>query len=461
VCALSQTENDDGRRNTADVVVHKPRGAYNDYVYDERLKLVRLRAVVHPAESIAEVGEVWGAWGTDGAPLQALVFTGLPTFPGCVVRARVEGALEGRTPDGARHALVFGAAEGGLPQAREELFRAALGAGAHLLGWRPSTKVKWLDVDDASRLLADGRNDYAWQRARERTVRYGAAWKAQPGERGRDGSLYAEPHTWAERMVASLPSRFREYVADELLDDERILAFVDRPPFRPPGPRWGVLLRRQLPEGLLIVTDRQILFMVDAIPPGATMVHWGYIARTTAVERISAANVRTDPGRAVLEVAVQALSGVEHFSVAFPPAHGDALREVHSVLARFSAPGHAVRRLYQQEDEGRSMEPCEARSRAGSWARLDGHQVVVSGPAGEGRVGAADVSTVEFMHSLVGCCLKFFSPAGRRATELSVSFEYPETPAFLAVYRGVRWLLGKPLPSEAKGAEPLTAAVGR
>lgn len=455
---LSRSATDDRRRNTADLVIHKARGAYNDYVYDERLKLVRLRGVVRAAESIFEVGEVWGARGTDGAPLQALVFTALPTFPGCVVRARVEGVLEGRTPDGARHALVFSAAEGGLQQAREELFRAALGAGAHLLGWRPSTKVKWLDVDDASRLLAEGRHDYAWQRARERAVRYGAAWKAQPGVRGRDGSLYAEPHTWAERMVASLPSRFRKYVEDELLDDERILAFVERPPFRPPGPRWGVLLRRRLPEGLLIVTDRQILFMVDAIPPGATMVHWGYVARTTAVERISAAKLKTDDDRAVLEVAVQAQSGVEHFSIAFPPAHGDALREVQSVLAKFSAPGQAVRRLYAEEDDGRRTEPFEARSRAGSWARLEGHQVVLSGPAGEGRVRAADISTVEFMHSLVGCRLTFFSPVGRRLTGLLVPFEYPETQPFLAIYRGVRWLLGKPLPSEAKAP---TGAVGR
>ncbi len=441
--------------------MHKPRGAYNDYVYDERLKLVRLRGVVRAAESVAEVGEVWGAWGSGGTPLQALVFTGLPTFRGCVVRARVEGALEGRTADGTRHALVFSAAEGGLQQAREDLLQAALGAGAGLLGWRPSTKVKCLDVDDASRLLADGRNDYAGHRARERALRYGAAWKAQPGEWRRDDSLYAEPHTWAERMVASLPTRFRKYVEDELLDDERILAFVDRPPFRPPGPRWGVLLRRPLPEGLLIVTDRQMLFMVDAIPPGATMVHWGYIARSTAVERISAARLRADAGRAVLEVAVQALSGVEHFSIVFPPAHRDALQEVHSVLARFSAPGHAVRRLYREEEKGPSMELCEARSRAGDWVRLEGHQIVASGPAGGGRVRAADISTMEFMHSLVGCRLKFFSPAGRRAPELSVSFEYPETPAFLAVYRRVRWLLGRPLPSEAKGAEPLTAAVGR
>jgi len=446
VQALNQVPKGEALKDTAEAVVLRPRGTYNDFVFDERLRMVRLKGVVRRADSVAEVGEVRGAWDSDGEPFQALVFTALPTLPGCIVRGHVAGALEGRTAEGARHALVLSTVRHGDAPSQEMLAGQVLPTAVALLGWRPSTQVRWLEKDAALALLWEGRQRLLADRARQRPARHGAAWKAQPGERPRDGSVYTEPHTWAERMVGSLPFRFQRYVQDELLEEERILFFVERPPFRPPGARWGLLRRQRLSEGLLIVTDRQLLFMEDALPPDITMVDWGYIARTTAVERIQSAELRAEPDRAVLHVRVHAQAGSEHFSVPFPPECRDPLAEVESLLRSFASPeGSAVRRLYAEEDGARDTKVVEASSRVGNWVRVEGDEVVVHGPRSEAHLNAACISTVEFMNSLVGCRLRFFSPQERQLTVSSVPFEYPEADLFLAVYRRVRWLLARPL----------------
>jgi hypothetical protein len=446
---LNQVPKSEVLKDSAEVVVLRPKGTYNDFVFDERYRMVRLKGVVRRADSVAEVGEVRGAWDSDGEPFQALIFTPLPTLPGCIVRGHVVGALEGRTAEGARHALVLSTAGQGDALSRETVAGQVLPTAVALLGWRPSTQVRWLEKDAALALLWEGRERLLADRARQRPARHGAAWKAQPGERPREGSLYTEPHTWAERMVGSLPFRFQRYVQDELLGEERILFFVERPPFRPPGVRWGVLRRQRLSEGLLIVTDRQLLFMEDALPPDITMVDWGYIARTTAVERIQAAELRSEADRAVLHVWVQAQSGSEHFRVLFPPECKDPVAEVEALLRSFASPeGSAVRRLYAEEDGAKHEEVVEASSRVGNWVRVEGNEVVAHGPRGDAHLNAACISTVEFMNSLVGCRLRFFSPQERQLGVSSVPFEYPEADLFLAVYRRVRWLLARPLVAE-------------
>ena len=447
--ALNQVPKRDASRDTAEVVILRPKGTYNDYVFDERHRAVRLKGVVRLTGSVAEVGEVRGAWGADGNPFQALVFTLLPTLPGCMLRANVKAAIEGRTAEGTRHALVLSAVEERDDPSQDAPASQLLESAVGLLGWRSSTQVRWLERSAALTLLREGRERLASDRARRPVVRHGAAWRAQPGERGRDGSDYADPHSWAERMVSSLPTRFECYVEDELLEEERILFFVERPPFRPPGPRWGVLQRRRLRDGLLIITDRQVLFLVDALPPDQTMVNWGYVARTTAVERVQGADVKMEPDRAVLHVQVEAQSGSEHLAILFPPECKDPLFEVESLLRRFASPeGATVRRLYADEEEAKHKDKVEAASRVGSQVRLEGDELTLHASKDEVRLNAASISTVEFKHSLVGCRLKFFCPQDRRLVDTSITFEYPESPLFLAVYRRVRWLLGRPLAAE-------------
>lgn len=77
-----------------DVVVEIPRGSRNKYEYDQRRQVIRLdrrlfAATVYPAD----YGFVPDTLAEDGDPLDALVLTEDPTFPGCWVTARPLGLL--------------------------------------------------------------------------------------------------------------------------------------------------------------------------------------------------------------------------------------------------------------------------------------------------------------------------------------------------------------------------------
>lgn len=78
--------------DTVLVVVEIPRGSRNKYEYDEELGAIRLdrmlfTSMVYPAD----YGFIEGTLGGDGDPLDALVFVGEPTFPGCRIVARPVG----------------------------------------------------------------------------------------------------------------------------------------------------------------------------------------------------------------------------------------------------------------------------------------------------------------------------------------------------------------------------------
>lgn len=77
-----------------DVVVEIPRGSRNKYEYDHHRQVIRLdrrlfSATVYPAD----YGFVPDTLAEDGDPLDALVLTEDPTFPGCWVTARPVGVL--------------------------------------------------------------------------------------------------------------------------------------------------------------------------------------------------------------------------------------------------------------------------------------------------------------------------------------------------------------------------------
>jgi inorganic pyrophosphatase len=77
-----------------DVMVEIPRGSRNKYEYDHENHVIRLdrrlfSATVYPAD----YGFVPDTLAEDGDPLDALVLTDDPTFPGCMVSARPVGLL--------------------------------------------------------------------------------------------------------------------------------------------------------------------------------------------------------------------------------------------------------------------------------------------------------------------------------------------------------------------------------
>jgi inorganic pyrophosphatase len=76
------------------VYVEIPAGSRNKYEYDPALGGIVLDRRLFTSMSYpADYGFIEGTLGEDGDPLDALVFVGDPTFPGCRVRARPIGVF--------------------------------------------------------------------------------------------------------------------------------------------------------------------------------------------------------------------------------------------------------------------------------------------------------------------------------------------------------------------------------
>ena len=90
------------------VLVEIPRGGHNKYELDEELGVLRLDRVLHSAVYYpAEYGFVPGTRSEDGQRLDALVLVDEPTFPGCLIEARLIGATEiTRTSGRSEHKLL-------------------------------------------------------------------------------------------------------------------------------------------------------------------------------------------------------------------------------------------------------------------------------------------------------------------------------------------------------------------
>lgn len=77
------------------VVVEAPRGSRNKYTLDEKSGLFKL-ATIFPAGMVLpyEFGFIPNTKAEDGDPVDVLLLTDDPTFPGCLLEARVVGIIE-------------------------------------------------------------------------------------------------------------------------------------------------------------------------------------------------------------------------------------------------------------------------------------------------------------------------------------------------------------------------------
>lgn len=87
------------------VVIETPRGSRNKYKYDERRRLMELSGVL-PAGSVFpfDFGFVPSTVGGDGDPLDVLVLMDEPAFPGCLVAARIIGAIRAKQKEAGKTA---------------------------------------------------------------------------------------------------------------------------------------------------------------------------------------------------------------------------------------------------------------------------------------------------------------------------------------------------------------------
>lgn len=76
------------------VLVEIPRGSRNKYEYDDGLGMIRLdRVLFSSVHYPTDYGFIPGTLAPDGDHLDVLVLCEEPTFPGCLVPARVIGVL--------------------------------------------------------------------------------------------------------------------------------------------------------------------------------------------------------------------------------------------------------------------------------------------------------------------------------------------------------------------------------
>ncbi|WP_085523512.1 inorganic diphosphatase [Tuberibacillus sp. Marseille-P3662] len=77
-----------------DVFVEIPTGSQNKYEYDEDQGVFKLDRVLYsPMHYPTEYGYIDNTLALDGDPLDVLVYTTFPTFPGCVIESRIIGVL--------------------------------------------------------------------------------------------------------------------------------------------------------------------------------------------------------------------------------------------------------------------------------------------------------------------------------------------------------------------------------
>jgi inorganic pyrophosphatase len=346
------------------LIVTAPAGPSNRYRIDPRTNAVVL-AGVEPDTPPAPVerGRLAGTLGDDGRPLAAVTPVRWPTFVGCVIPVHPVGLV--RVP-GRAAPLVVGvpAVDPVLARARAiaelpEAARAAVlaeAAGGELGDAAAAEAAVRVGIEAELRARAAARQGRG-------TV---PAWKTADARPPVVDGCEAPPHTFAEQAVPLLPARFQEYIARALLPEERILMFIHRPALAMGG---GLSLRRRkLREGIFVLTDRQVMFMVDSLEPGSMLVHWGYIARVGAVERVAAAEVRQDGQLMALNVTFAAARGAETVSFAFPPDFAEAVAKAAALLRGFvpTAGSRAVRRRYARAVPEALPSLAEVRGPAGA-----------------------------------------------------------------------------------------------
>src|SRR5947209_19831121 len=77
------------------LIVETPSGSRNKYKYDQKTKRMKLSKVLPEGMIFPyDFGLIPGTKAEDGDPLDVLVLTDAPTFPGCEVEVRVIGVIK-------------------------------------------------------------------------------------------------------------------------------------------------------------------------------------------------------------------------------------------------------------------------------------------------------------------------------------------------------------------------------
>lgn len=132
------------------------------------------------------------------------------------------------------------------------------------------------------------------------------------------------PLLQAEQLIRFVPARFQKALERVLLDDERLLAFLERPLLRHRTGLFG-LQQHRANAGLFLLTDTQVLWLRDFFSPGSSAFPEGFIAHSVPLERLTAVQLlpahntgeRQNPSLR-LRLSIESSEGCEDLDVAFP-----------------------------------------------------------------------------------------------------------------------------------------------
>lgn len=286
-------------------------------------------------------GAVFEADTGDGTPLPAVVALPASAAAGCWVEAEVCDVLA----DG-RGRSVLVTALPGQPLPVEPLIRVAARMPDGTLG----------GLEEARAEVRRANERFRRRRARGRTPMR-PAWLPLDLETRRITG--ADIASAAERDLGRLPPRFVRGLAGLLDPDERILATVERPP-ESGGGLLAWRRQRDRRAALLLLTDRQVLWLVDHVPPSRYLLDWGVDAELLPLERLH--DLRLDFGEEARSERSGLLVRTDAGATAFPlPADVEPeARALGQVLERFlpREGAAAVRRRYPVEPAPFDPEPA-------------------------------------------------------------------------------------------------------
>lgn len=283
----------------------------------------------------ARMGGVWlgfdrgalvGSDDGSGRRVPVLVASPVSTFDGARLRVELTGGwrtggrttLVGRVPGASMPIAAFALVVGGLDQRATPLDTAAA-------------------VEEARRARRRDR-----QRRSQDRIRDGRAWQPAdllPPERAR----FATPHSAAEYRLRRLPPRFVRGLEHLLDDDERVLYWVERPLARDVGIAQRLRGAGDRRAALLMLTDRQLLWMVDHARPDRYLSDWGVDIDLVPTERLQA--VRESRRTTMVELTVSTTAGGRSYHL--PAELADEVRLMGALLRRFLPGGPPLpRRRY-------------------------------------------------------------------------------------------------------------------
>jgi hypothetical protein len=260
-----------------------------------------------------------------GRGVRALVGVPVSTFAGCRIEVGWTGAVcDDRGP------ILVGRVDG-VADPSPVVVRVVSGL----------RDAPWHGREDATRIALEGRQRHRMRRATDRVIG-GRAWEMPAGSL--EQSRFASAHARPEYSLRRLPARFLRGLERLLDPDERLLYAIERQPVA----RSGVFdrLRRRVDRraALLILTDRQIGWLIDHADPDRYLSDWGVDVEVIPVEALAGVEVRRRSP--VVELRIRSAHGT---TLAVLPEEYQAESRVAAALAQRFIPVAgmtALRRRY-------------------------------------------------------------------------------------------------------------------